>query len=205
MMRRLGPGKLVIASHNAGKVREIAELLGPSASSRSRPAIARTCPSRRRPASPSSTMPTSRRGWRPTCPACRRSPTTAACASTRSKDGPGIFSRALGRRRQRDFAVAMERVHRGTARARDRSQPHRPFRLRARASPGRTMASARISRAASTARWSGRRAATTGFGYDPMFQPIGHDLTFGEMDPAAKHAISHRADAFRKLVAALLE
>jgi XTP/dITP diphosphohydrolase len=44
-----------------------------------------------------------------------------------------------------------------------------------------------------------------GFGYDPMFQPIGHDRTFGEMDPAEKHGMSHRADAFRKLVAALLE
>jgi XTP/dITP diphosphohydrolase len=37
-----------------------------------------------------------------------------------------------------------------------------------------------------------------------MFQPIGHAITFGEMDPAAKHAMSHRADAFRKLVAAVL-
>ena len=42
-----------------------------------------------------------------------------------------------------------------------------------------------------------------GFGYDPMFVPIGHDQTFGEMDPDQKHRISHRADAFRKLVAAL--
>jgi XTP/dITP diphosphohydrolase len=41
-----------------------------------------------------------------------------------------------------------------------------------------------------------------GFGYDPMFRPLDHDRTFGEMDAAAKHAISHRADAFRKLVAA---
>ena len=39
-----------------------------------------------------------------------------------------------------------------------------------------------------------------GFGYDPMFVPRGHDITFGEMDPAAKHAMSHRADAFRQLV-----
>ena len=44
-----------------------------------------------------------------------------------------------------------------------------------------------------------------GFGYDPIFVPAGHDQTFGEMDPDAKHRISHRADAFRKLVAALLE
>lgn len=44
-----------------------------------------------------------------------------------------------------------------------------------------------------------------GFGYDPMFQPLGRAETFGEMDPAAKHEISHRADAFRKLVAACFE
>lgn len=39
-----------------------------------------------------------------------------------------------------------------------------------------------------------------GFGYDPIFLPNGGTQTFGEMDPAAKHAISHRADAFRKLI-----
>lgn len=43
-----------------------------------------------------------------------------------------------------------------------------------------------------------------GFGYDPFFVPDGHQVTFGEMDPDAKHAISHRADAFRQLVAACL-
>lgn len=42
-----------------------------------------------------------------------------------------------------------------------------------------------------------------GFGYDPMFVPAGHDRTFGEFEPEEKHRISHRADAFRKLVAAL--
>jgi XTP/dITP diphosphohydrolase len=42
-----------------------------------------------------------------------------------------------------------------------------------------------------------------GFGYDPVFQPEGYGITFGEMDPAAKHAISHRARAFAQLVAAL--
>lgn len=43
-----------------------------------------------------------------------------------------------------------------------------------------------------------------GFGYDPVFVPGGHEQTFGEMDPAAKHAMSHRADAFNKLVATVL-
>lgn len=41
-----------------------------------------------------------------------------------------------------------------------------------------------------------------GFGYDPIFLPKGGKLTFGEMEPKAKHALSHRADAFAKLVAA---
>lgn len=40
-----------------------------------------------------------------------------------------------------------------------------------------------------------------GHGYDPIFQPAGHDVTFGQMDRWAKNQISHRADAFRKLVA----
>ena len=44
-----------------------------------------------------------------------------------------------------------------------------------------------------------------GFGYDPMFVPVGHEQTFGELDPELKHSISHRADAFRKFVAALKE
>ena len=41
-----------------------------------------------------------------------------------------------------------------------------------------------------------------GFGYDPMFLPEGSALTFGEIEPAKKHRVSHRAQAFRKLVAA---
>jgi XTP/dITP diphosphohydrolase len=44
---------------------------------------------------------------------------------------------------------------------------------------------------------------TLGFGYDPVFVPEGHGQTFAEMDPAEKHAISHRAKAFAKLKAAL--
>ncbi|MEM6565813.1 MAG: RdgB/HAM1 family non-canonical purine NTP pyrophosphatase [Pseudomonadota bacterium] len=41
---------------------------------------------------------------------------------------------------------------------------------------------------------------TVGHGYDPMFQPDGYDITFAEMDPAEKNRISHRADAFTKLI-----
>ena len=44
-----------------------------------------------------------------------------------------------------------------------------------------------------------------GFGYDPIFIPHGGDQTFGEMEPAAKEAISHRTRAFAKLRAALID
>ena len=44
---------------------------------------------------------------------------------------------------------------------------------------------------------------TLGFGYDPVFVPLGHEQSFAELDPADKHAMSHRADAFAKLVAAV--
>jgi len=44
-----------------------------------------------------------------------------------------------------------------------------------------------------------------GHGYDPIFQPEGHDVTFGEMDRWEKNRISHRADAFAKFVAGCLD
>lgn len=43
---------------------------------------------------------------------------------------------------------------------------------------------------------------TKGFGYDAMFLPDGGSETFGEMAPAQKHAVSHRARAFEQLIAA---
>jgi len=46
---------------------------------------------------------------------------------------------------------------------------------------------------------------TRGFGYDPVFIPEGFDQTFGELEPAAKDAMSHRARAFAKLKAALID
>ena len=52
--------------------------------------------------------------------------------------------------------------------------------------------------------WVWPPRGTHGFGYDPMFVPSGHSQTFGEMAPAAKHAISHRAAAFALLAAGCL-
>lgn len=48
--------------------------------------------------------------------------------------------------------------------------------------------------------WPGR--GSEGHGFDPIFQPNGHDITFGEMDRWEKNRLSHRADAFRKLILA---
>ncbi|MEL0211657.1 MAG: RdgB/HAM1 family non-canonical purine NTP pyrophosphatase [Novosphingobium sp.] len=54
-------------------------------------------------------------------------------------------------------------------------------------------------RAPGTLTWPPR--GKLGFGYDPVFVPVGDTRTFAELDPAEKHEISHRADAFAKLVA----
>jgi XTP/dITP diphosphohydrolase len=51
--------------------------------------------------------------------------------------------------------------------------------------------------------WPARGAR--GFGYDPMFVPAGGSLTYGEMAPEEKHASSHRARAFRQLLAACFD
>lgn len=56
-------------------------------------------------------------------------------------------------------------------------------------------------RANGTLTWPPR--GTLGFGYDPVFVPAGRTETFAELEPSVKHALSHRADAFTKLVAAL--
>ncbi|WP_426955279.1 non-canonical purine NTP pyrophosphatase [Muricoccus radiodurans] len=54
-------------------------------------------------------------------------------------------------------------------------------------------------------RWVWPPRGERGFGYDPMFVAEGESLTFGELDPARKHAISHRAAAFRTLAEACLK
>ena len=57
--------------------------------------------------------------------------------------------------------------------------------------------------------WEGRiltaAQGENGFGYDPIFVPDGYDITFAEMEPSQKHAMSHRASAFNQLVAACFQ
>ena len=125
---------------------------------------------------------------------------------------PGIHS-ARWAGPDKDFAqrdADASRTKLRDARRDDAGRSARRISSRRCASPGRT-AMSRSSRPRSTARWSGRRAATLGFGYDPMFLPDGHARTFGEMPSDEKHGLpprgqglSHRARAFLKLAEACL-
>ena len=143
-------------------------------------------------------------------PACRHSRTIPASRSMRSMASPASIRRA-GPGRTRISGTRCNR-RRQVARARrgDGRSAHARISSPRSASPGRT-ATSRTSRPRSTARWSGRRAATQGFGYDPMFLPDGHARTFGEMTSEEKHGLpprgkglSHRARAFLKLAEACL-
>lgn len=200
-MRRLGPGKLVIASHNPGKVREIAQLLGPygiepvSAAELDLPEPEETGVSfvdnaelKARLAADLSGLPA-------------LSDDSGLCVDALG-GSPGIFS-ARWAGESKDFDVAMQRVHRELEAADPEAGRNAHFICAlAVCWPEDGQAELFEGRVDGTLVWPPR--GKFGFGYDPMFQPIGYDQTFGEMDPVQKYAMSHRADAFRKLVEALL-
>lgn len=95
----------------------------------------------------------------------------------------------------RDFSYAMKRVHDALTDASDRSAAFICVLALAWPDGQEAVFEGRVE---GEIVWPPR--GENGFGYDPIFQPHGYDITFGEMEPAAKHAISHRADAFKKLV-----
>lgn len=202
MMRRLGPGKLVIASHNKGKVREIAALLGPygiepvSAADLDLPEPEETGTSfvdnadlKARLAADLSGLPA-------------LADDSGLCVDA-LEGRPGIHS-ARWAGEDKNFALAMERVHEEVlARGPEAGRNAHFICALALAWPDDGQCESFEGRVDGLLVWPPR--GDRGFGYDPLFQPIGHEQTFGEMDPDAKHAMSHRADAFRKLVAALIE
>ncbi len=117
---------------------------------------------------------------------------------------PGIFSArwAEDETGKRDFGRAMERVWREIEAAGEDSGHDAHFACAlSLAWPDDGQVQSFEGRVDGKLVWPPR--GDRGFGYDPMFVPNGHDQTFGEFDPEEKHRISHRADAFRKLVAAL--
>jgi XTP/dITP diphosphohydrolase len=117
---------------------------------------------------------------------------------------PGIFSARWGEDEQgnRDWMRAMERVWREVEATEPDAEPAAHFVCSlAVAWPNDGQTETFDGRVDGILVWPPR--GTRGFGYDPMFVPVGYDQTFGELDPGLKHSISHRADAFRKLTSAL--
>ncbi len=188
-------GRLVIASHNPGKVREIGELLASfdvtavSAGDLGLPEPEETGASFHENAALKAAAAAEAAGL----PALADD--SGLVVPSLGGD-PGIHSaRWAGPRR--DFSAAMVRVEQALAGHADRRAKFTC--VLCLAWPGGPSESFE-GRVEGALVWPPR--GERGFGYDPIFLPHGRDQTFGEMDPAEKHAISHRADAFAKLVAA---
>ena len=200
MTRRLAPGRLVLATHNAGKVREIRALVEPfgiepvSAGELGLPEPAETGVTFVENATLKALASATAAGL----PALADD----SGLSVDALDGaPGVVS-ADWAGEPRDFGRAMERVRAGwLAAGADASDSARFVCALVLAWPdGHTQAYE--GRVEGRVVWPPR--GSRGFGYDPMFVAHGHHQTFGEIDPELKHRISHRADAFRQLVAACL-
>jgi XTP/dITP diphosphohydrolase len=187
----------VIASHNPGKVREIAELLAPHGLS----VVSAGDLGLGEPEETGASFEAN---------ACLKALAATAGAGLPSlADDSGLAVAALDGRPgihsarwagpERDFAVAMTRVEKELAGQSDR-RAHFVCVL-ALAWPD-SRSETFEGRVDGQLVWPPR--GDRGFGYDPMFLPDGHDLTFGQMDPTLKHAISHRARAFEKFLAAQL-
>jgi XTP/dITP diphosphohydrolase len=195
MTRRLSSQRLIVASHNPGKVREIGELLAPFA-------VEVVSAGALRLPEPDETESTfignavlkaraaAMAGGLPAL-----SDDSGLCVSALN-GAPGIYS-ARWAGPTKDFKIAMQTVERELGAATDRSAKF-------------VCALALCWPDGHCESFEGEVQGTLafpprgdkGFGYDPIFVPEGHSITFGEMEPAAKHAMSHRARAFAKLVTA---
>ncbi|KRA83309.1 RdgB/HAM1 family non-canonical purine NTP pyrophosphatase [Altererythrobacter sp. Root672] len=204
MSRKLGSGKLVIATHNAGKLKEIAALLAPygleciSAGSLGLP-------------EPDETGRTFVDNALIKARAAAESSGLVALAddsglSAAALDGrPGVYTADWAERQWfegepgRDWYMAMGKLE-GMVQAKGPEANREAWFscVLALAWPDGDHV-VYEGRANGTLTWPPR--GTMGFGYDPVFVPNGYDVTFAELDPAEKHRISHRADAFAKLVA----
>jgi len=193
--RRFEGGKLVVASHNQGKVREIRDLLAPFG-------VETLAAGELGLDEPDETGKTFKANAELKALAAARasgipalSDDSGLCVEALGGE-PGIYS-ARWAGPDKDFSVAMGKVE---------------AELEAR---GATDFAAHFTCALSLA-WPDGHLETFegyvygslvwpprgkgGFGYDPIFEPNGHNITFGEMDARAKHAMSHRAEAFRLLI-----
>ena len=195
MARQFEGGKLVIASHNPGKVREIAELLEPfGAEVISAGDLGLTEPIedgltfianaeiKARAAAEASGLPALA--------------DDSGLAVHALNGDPGIYS-ARWAGPDKDFNIAMKKVEEALENIEDRSA-HFACALSLCWPDGHVESFE--GQVLGQMVWPSR--GNKGFGYDPTFIADGMDITFAEMQPEATHAISHRANAFRKLVGA---
>ena len=197
--RRLTGRALVLATHNPGKVREIEELLAPFG-------LAVTAVGNLGLPEPDETGATFVVNARIKALASALASGTPALADDSGLvvgalgGDPGIYS-ARWAGPHRDFATAMARVQQALVAARNPDRRAYFTAALALAWPDGHV-EAFEGYVHGTLVWPPR--GTRGFGYDPMFVPDGYSQTFGELDPRHKHSISHRAEAFRKLVQSCL-
>jgi XTP/dITP diphosphohydrolase len=194
--RRYDGGDLIVASHNPGKVREIADLLAGRVDGR---VLAAAELGLAEPEETGASFTENAEIKAHAAAAVGGHPALADDSGlvVAALDGaPGIYS-ARWAGPDGDFAAAMRRIEDGLAGAADRSA-HFVCALTL-AWPDGVCVTVE-GRVDGTLVWPPR--GDRGFGYDPAFLPEGHDLTFGEMAASEKHRISHRADAFHRLLAA---
>lgn len=199
MALKLDPGqRLVLATHNPGKVRELAQILENRFEVVSAGELGLPEPEETETTFAGNALLKARAAAEASGLIALADDSGLSCAAL---DGaPGIFS-ARWAGPDKDFALAMRHVEERIAEA------------------GRQLEDACWFTCALAAAWPDGPAVVVegrvdgrltfpprgdrGFGYDPIFTPEGGVLTFGEMEPAAKDAMSHRARAFARLKAAL--
>lgn len=200
-IRKLAPGKLVIASHNEGKVREIRALLAPygiepvSARELDLPepvengtTFVANAELKARSAADLSGLPA-------------LADDSGLCVDALNGD-PGVYTADWAETPDgRDWNLAMQKVEDAlAAKGPDVGRGAHFVCVLALAWPDGHVEWFE-GRSEGTLTWPPR--GLVGFGYDPVFVPLGRDRTYAEIAPEEKHAISHRADAFRQLVAAV--
>ena len=192
MPRRFTGDRLVVASHNQGKVEEISALLAPFA-------IDAVSAGTLGLAEPEETGTSFEANAALKAKAAADASGLPAIADDSGLvipalgGAPGIYS-ARWAGASKDFGFAMKRVH---AELGDRDRSARFVAVLALAWPDGSL---ELFRGEALGRLVWPPRGERGFGYDAMFVPLGGSQTFGEMEPAEKHKISHRAHAFAKLV-----
>jgi|SRR6478672_4884477 len=189
--------RIVIATHNAGKARELAELfaiVGVETVSAAELGIDE----------PEETGKSFAENATLKAEAAAKSSGLPAVADDSGLEvsalggAPGIHSARWGGP-HKDFALAMERVNRELKASGSNDRTAKFVCVLAYARPNAETIATRGA-IVGTLTWPPR--GTRGFGYDPIFVPQGYDQTFGEMEPSLKDSISHRARAFEKLMQA---